>query len=300
MSRTSEVPSSSGAGSAVAPRLFKGHGTENDFVLLEDLDAAAPLSAQLVRSLCDRRSGIGADGLLRVVRTKCAAEPDVRSQADEAEFFMDFHNADGSVAEMCGNGLRVFAQYLRFAGLCSGDLTIATRGGSRRVHFDGDDISVEMGRPVGRAEHPGVAVAGLTPGRFSVAAYDLPNPHVVVRLADNAAAELAGLDLVQPPSVQPPLPDGQNVEFVTLVGDHQLAMRVHERGVGETRSCGTGICAAVAAVTAGSADPEPWTVDVPGGRCTVSHNPDGQLVLTGPAVLVAEVHLQPEWLSQVR
>src|SRR5664279_820632 len=113
---------------------LKGHGTENDFIVLPDLDAVLSLSPSLVRSLCDRHSGIGADGVLRVVRTKLVTEPDVLQQADVAQFFMDYHNADGSLAEMCGNGARVFGRYLQQAGLLAGSsTTIATRGGPRQL-----------------------------------------------------------------------------------------------------------------------------------------------------------------------
>ena len=271
--------------------VLKGHGTENDFVVVPDLDAALSLSASLVRSLCDRHAGIGADGVLRVVRTKLATEPDVQAQAEQgAEYFMDYRNADGSIAEMCGNGVRVFARYLQHAGLVHGDTVVATRGGVRPVSFDGSDVTVGMGAAVTRAEQP------LVEGRWTGSAYELPNPHVVVELAD--LDELAELDLSTPPTVEPVLPDGQNVEFFVRTGPNRVQLRVHERGVGETRSCGTGICA-VAVVASAGALAEPWQVDVPGGRCTVAEV-DGELTLSGPAVLVAEIELDPAWLQAHR
>ena len=275
--------------------VMKGHGTENDFVVLPDLDAVVSVSPSLVRALCDRRAGVGADGVLRVTRTALATEPDVRAQADVAEYFMDYHNADGSIAEMCGNGLRVFGRYLQRVGLADAGagLTVATRGGPKALSFDGDHISVELGPATVRPERPRVSAGGLH-GEFDSVALNLPNPHVVVTLA--TLADLAALRLTEPPRVQPGLPEGQNVEFVAHVGPGRLRMRVYERGVGETRSCGTGICAVVAAV-AGSGE---WVVEVPGGECRVWWNAAGNLVLSGPAVLVASVELSPEWLAAHR
>ena len=271
---------------------IKGHGTENDFLLIPDLDGALSLSAGLVRALCDRHAGIGADGVLRVVRTKLASEPEVRSQADEAEFFMDYRNADGSAVEMCGNGVRVVGRYLQQAGLAGDGVKLATRGGVKTLHFDGDQITVAMGMatvlpetPMVNASHAGTALV-------------VPNPHVVVELAGER--ELAELDLRRPPLVEPPLPDGQNVEFFVRRGPNHVVMRVHERGVGETRSCGTGICA-VAVVAAGErAGAGSWQVDLPGGRCTVGWAEDGSVTLSGPAVLVGEVTIGADWLAAHR
>lgn len=281
-------------------RALKGHGTENDFVVLPDLEGVLSVSPSLVRALCDRHAGIGGDGVLRVVRTANATEPDVLAQADVAEYFMDYHNADGSIAEMCGNGVRVFARYLASAGHvdpASGPVNVATRGGTRRVWFDqsSGDISVDMGHSVLRTETPKVSATGLL-GEYGATAIDMPNPHVVIEIEDGAA--LAALDLTVAPVVSPPLPEGQNIEFIVRTGEQALAMRVHERGVGETRSCGTGICAAVVAA-AGRPSGE-WTVDVPGGRCRVSWTETGAVVLTGPAELVADLTLSEAWLSAHR
>jgi len=255
-------------------KFVKGHGTENDFVLLPDLPEAA-FTPELVRALCDRRAGLGADGALRVAR-------------DGAGWFMDYRNADGSVAEMCGNGVRVFARYLVDAGLAApGSFRVGTRGGPKRVSVPAaGPVTVDMGPPELLPGTPTVL------GRVAVPV-SMGNPHVVVPLPDQA--DLAGLDLTRPPEVSPPLPDGQNVEFVVRRGPRHLALRVHERGVGETRSCGTGVCAAVVATVHGGqqgADGrgEPWTVDVPGGRLSVAWS--DSVTLTGPAVLVA----RGEWL----
>jgi diaminopimelate epimerase len=278
-------------------RALKGHGTENDFVVLPDLDGAISLTPALVQALCDRTAGIGGDGVLRVVRSENSDE--AKESAGEAEYFMDYRNADGSVAEMCGNGIRVFLRYLQRVSLVGESAAVATRGGivSVRSGTDGD-ISVHIGLPLVLADRPVATVAPL-PARTALAAVRLPNPHVVVAVSPD---ELAALDLSRPPMIEPGLPDGQNVEFVAVLGPRHLRMRVHERGVGETRSCGTGICAAAvaAASDAGTgADGSSWQVDVPGGTCRVSWHPDGAIELIGPAVIVAELELDEAWLARV-
>ena len=275
-------------------RLVKGHGTENDFLVLPDLDGAIDLRPELVRALCDRHAGLGADGILRLVRSE--NDPESKEMADEAPFFMDYRNADGSVAEMCGNGIRVFLRYLIATGLVERDAAVATRGGVRRARTSGDgNVTVHMGLPRILADRP-VATAASSAG-LPGAAVEMPNPHVVVPV--ESVEELAALDLTSAPNVEPARPDGQNVEFVVRLGARHLQMRVHERGVGETRSCGTGICAAaVATAEADGTGPDgiPWQVDVPGGTCEVVWHPRG-VELTGPAVLVATIDVDPDWLE---
>lgn len=278
-------------------RLTKGHGTENDFLILEDLDGAIDLTPATVRALCDRRAGLGADGILRVVRSE--NDPDSRPMADEAEFFMDYRNADGSLAEMCGNGARVFHRYLLRQSLVGQSAAVATRGGTRRVRARGDgNVTVSMGLPRVLADRPIVTAALLPP--VPGTALTIPNPHVVVPVPSESV--LDDLDLTGPPLVDPPLPEGQNVEFVVRTGDRHLRMRVHERGSGETRSCGTGICAAAVAVAisdGAGADGSTWRVEVPGGTCEVvwtSTPGRGDVELTGPAVLVAEIEVDDQWL----
>jgi diaminopimelate epimerase len=276
-------------------RLIKGHATENDFLVLPDLDGAIALSPEVVRALCDRHAGLGADGVLRVVRSE--NDPDAKEMAADAAFFMDYRNADGSVAEMCGNGARVFLRYLIRAGLVETEAAVATRGGIRRVRTSGDgNVTVQIGLPRFLADRP-VATAASSPPAPGIA-LELPNPHVVVPVS--TAEQLAGLDLSSPPVVEPPLPNGQNVEFVVRSGPRRLSMRVHERGVGETRSCGTGICAAAVAAAESDgvgADGLPWWVDIPGGTCEVVWHQDGEVELTGPAVLVADVEVDDGWLA---
>ncbi|WP_328320011.1 diaminopimelate epimerase [Streptomyces sp. NBC_00388] len=269
---------------------LKGHGTENDFVIVPDPDNVIDLPAAAVAALCDRRAGIGGDGLLRVVRS--AAHPEAQELAGEAEWFMDYRNSDGSVAEMCGNGVRVFAHYLQRAGLVDdGDLAVATRGGVKRVHLaKNGDITVSMGRAVLPAAGVTVTVGDRAWPALNV---NMGNPHAVAFVEDLAHAG----DLLSVPQFAPAsaYPDGVNVEFVVDRGERHVAMRVHERGSGETRSCGTGACAvAVAAARRDGIDPAltgeavTYTVDLPGGRLQITELPDGDIEMTGPAVIVAE------------
>ncbi|MER6273414.1 diaminopimelate epimerase [Streptomyces sp900105755] len=278
---------------------LKGHGTENDFVIVPDPDNALDLTPAAVAALCDRRSGIGADGVLHVVRS--AAHPEAKGMAADAEWFMDYRNGDGSIAEMCGNGVRVFARYLQHAGhVTEGDLTVATRGGVKTVHIAKDgDVTVGMGRARLPEGDVTVSVGDRTWPARNV---NMGNPHAVAFVEDLADAG----DLYTPPPFSPPsaYPEGVNVEFVADRGPRHVAMRVHERGSGETRSCGTGACAvAVAAARRDGADPSAtgtpatYTVDVPGGRLVITERPDGEIEMTGPAVIVATGEIDTEWLE---
>jgi diaminopimelate epimerase len=261
---------------------IKGHGTGNDFVILPDPDGALDLTPELVAALCDRHRGIGADGVLRVVRS--AKHPDAAGFAAEAEWFMDYWNADGSFAEMCGNGVRVFTRYLLSAGLAvpsAGGLPIATRAGVVRAVIEAETISVRMTTP--RV----YAASTATTGPLSIpgAAVDCGNPHLVCMLS----TPLEDLDLHVPPGHDEALfPQGVNVEFVAPVGDLHVRMRVHERGSGETLSCGSGALAVGAVVLRDAGRTEGVvTVDLPGGRLTVTATASGEWWLAGPAVLVA-------------
>jgi diaminopimelate epimerase len=267
----------------------KGHGTGNDFVLLPDHDGSRygeRVEAEFVRALCDRRRGIGADGVIRVVRSGSPGLPD----APGAQWFMDYVNADGSLAEMCGNGVRVLVRHLLTEGLVPDDGTpvaIGTRGGVMHVdvHDDGD-LTVDMGRvrsPMSGSPVHVDAVDVRGPGT----AVAMPNPHAVVQVGDlDTVGRLHEAPVLHPWAL---FPDGANVEFVVPVGPAHVAMRVWERGVGETLSCGTGVCAV--AWVAMERDEAPagttYTVDVPGGRLWVTQDEAGSLHLRGPAVLVA-------------
>ena len=273
--------------SPVGVEFVKGHGTENDFVLLPDPDGRLDVTPARARAICDRRAGLGADGVIRVAR------------AGDGRFFMDYRNADGSLAEMCGNGARVFARYLVDAGWQRpGRFDIVTRGGVRAVDVpDSGDVAVAMG-PVGL----GVTTLARVGGRdLAGIAVNVGNPHLVCLVDDELT-----LDLSRPPGVDAAVFDhGVNVEFFRPVDPHTVRMRVHERGSGETRSCGTGTVA-VAAVrmhALGRPDGE-LTVQVPGGAVRVrlaAGTPEGPTfagaTLIGPTAFVARGYLDPSlWL----
>ncbi|WP_175986095.1 diaminopimelate epimerase [Microbacterium tenebrionis] len=277
----------------------KGHGTGNDFVIIADPDGELDLTPEQVAALCDRHFGIGADGVLRVVRSTAIPEG-AAALAEEpaAEWFMDYRNADGSIAEMCGNGVRVFAHYLLRAGLATieqgSTLPIGTRAGIRDVTTSANGYQVDLGRWKLSGDNPLAKARGLDVARPGLG-IDVGNPHVVVALASEQ--ELEGLELEYIPELDPALPNGANVEFVVpgepLVRDGigHVSMRVFERGVGETLSCGTGVAATALAVRywAGDRAPDNWRVEVPGGTLGVRMFPaeDGEHVaLSGPAQLV--------------
>lgn len=273
----------------------KGHGTQNDFVILRDRhDMLAPTAAD-VRFLCHRRVGIGGDGLLRAVKAGHVAGHDAEADL----WFMDYRNADGSVAEMCGNGIRVFARFLAEEGLLGGSSArIATRAGVKEVELLGtDQVRVAMS-PV---RVTASSVVEHQRRRFAATGVDVGNPHAVCRVGDagsDAGDTRLGLDTLDlttaPRHDTTTYPHGVNVEFVEQVADHHIAMRVFERGVGETMSCGTGTVAAATAarVWAGEQGDATWRVDVLGGTVEIAFDQD-TVWMTGPAVIVArgEVHM---------
>jgi diaminopimelate epimerase len=279
----------------------KGHGTGNDFVLFADPDGEVSLGPAQLAAIADRHFGVGGDGVIRAVRSKNLPEGAAALAEDEsAEWFMDYHNADGSPAEMCGNGIRVYARFLIDNGLAElgqGEtLTIGTRGGVRDLQRNAQGFQVDLGRwslaggePLVRAKNLKVSRPGL--------GIDVGNPHVVVALSSED--ELASADLSFIPQLDPEPAEGANVEFVVpmepLVNDGvgHIRMRVHERGSGETLSCGTGAAAAALAIRywAGAGAPNNWKVDLPGGTLGVRMwaAEDGEHVsLSGPAELVFE------------
>jgi|SRR5215472_5639234 len=267
-------------------RYAKGHGTGNDFIIVPDLDDQLELGADVVRQLCDRHAGIGADGVLRVVGRASGSAP----------WFMDYRNRDGTIAEMCGNGIRVFARYLLDHRLADGpDLVIATRAGTRTVRQEPDGaLTVDMG-PASIGRPSWAVIAGR---RYTGVSVFVGNPHLVCLIAK----PIAGIDLSQPPEIdEDAFPAGVNVEIARVTGDHVLEMRVHERGSGETLSCGTGAVATAVAAAGGAGEwpgtpgQIPWVVDVRGGRLTVIPSATASL-LTGPAEIVAEGETNSSWL----
>jgi diaminopimelate epimerase len=276
-------------------RFAKGHGTGNDFVILPDPHGLLDLPAELVASLCDRHTGLGGDGVLRVVRAAAAGVPGVPGE-QAAEWFMDYRNADGSLAEMCGNGVRVFARYLLDEGLADGpELAVATRAGLRVVGVEADgQLTVNMGGASvtgeGSVQLGGQLLTGL--------AISVGNPH----LACVVGEPVADIDLSAPRLV--PAAEavaGVNVEVLRVTGEHEIEMRVHERGSGVTLSCGTGAVAAAVAAAASAGEwltggESSWIVNVPGGRLAVTPSATASL-LTGPAEIVAWGEVAAGWLA---
>jgi diaminopimelate epimerase len=280
----------------------KGHGTQNDFVLLPDLDGRLPLQAAAVAALCDRRRGIGADGVLRVTTAGAAADAGVFDRLPEGvaagDWYMDYRNADGSIAQMCGNGVRVFAHYLRACGLENRDeFVVGSLAGPRPVVLHGwdatnADVTVEMGKA--NLLGTGEAIVGGRP--FAGIAIDVGNPHLACVDPDLGADELAALDVAAPVRFDAgQFPDGVNIEVLTAPSNGSVSMRVHERGVGETRSCGTGtVAAAVAALAYQGATTGTLAVCTPGGEVSVTVT-DASSYLRGPSVLVAGGEISEEW-----
>jgi diaminopimelate epimerase len=280
----------------------KGHGTQNDFVLLRDLDAALALTPSAVSALCDRRRGLGADGVLRVTTAGAALAASVLDRlpdgVDSGDWYMDYRNADGSIAQMCGNGVRVFAHYLRVSGLEPRDeFVVGSLAGPRpvtthRVDQANADVTVDMGK----ANRLGSGEAVVGGRRFAGLAVDVGNPHLACVDPGLTAAALAALDVAAPVTFdRAQFPDGVNVEVLTAPENGAVVMRVHERGVGETRSCGTGtVAAAVAALAMTGAATGTLRVQVPGGEVVVTIS-EATSYLRGPSVLVAQGELSGEW-----
>ncbi|WP_413334436.1 diaminopimelate epimerase [Brevibacterium sp. GP-SGM9] len=308
---------------------LKGHGTQNDFVLLSDDDSELEMHPETIALLADRRAGLGADGIIRIVRSAKSGIPGAAEQAEAgAEWFMDYYNHDGSLSEMCGNGVRVFAHTLVTTGRVPADtkdILVGTRDGIKTVRTTlnpalgvqtGDGLQTTTPNAPGSADDAWYTIdmgewsldenssVLVTTGGIEVArpglSVETGNPHTVVALAE--AVELEGADLRDAPVLDPVPPQGSNVEYIVMEparsdvagGEGALRMRVFERGVGETRSCGTGACAAAIAAHhwAGPNSPLQWRVDVPGGQLRIGIDPNqngtaGRVTLAGPAVLVA-------------
>lgn len=283
-----------GAADSDGIEFIKGHGTHNDFVILPDDHAEIDLDEQLVRTLCDRRAGIGGDGVLRIATAGALVDAGVLPGLPEGvrptEWFMDYRNADGSIAEMCGNGVRVFAHALVATGRAEpGVLRVGTRSGLRPATILEQQggravVCVEMGAPV----LLGVSSARWGDRTFAGLAVDMGNPHLACVVPGLEPGSLRDLPIHESPVFDPEFfPNGVNVEIATPVTDGRISMRVHERGAGETMSCGTGIVAtAVAGLADAGKSTGEVTVVVPGGELRVLIGDRGS-TLTGPSELVA-------------
>lgn len=288
----------------------KGHATGNDFVMLADPEGTLELTAEHVAALADRHFGLGADGVIRAVPTHQMPEYAYQVQSDPtAYWFMDYRNADGSIAEMCGNGVRLFVHFLiqeKLVDLPIGSsLRMGSRAGVKEVTRLENGYAVNLG-PWGLI-HAEQAAATSLDSTVNLTTWDqarpalsisMGNPHTVVALAE--LGELTDLDLGKLPEVQPQPGNGTNVEFVVpadplvIDGVGQVTMRVYERGVGETLSCGTGACAAAAAVRYWARSTQVinhWVVNIPGGQVAVSFHQNSEgtedVLLSGPAQLIS-------------
>lgn len=277
----------------------KGHGTENDFIIVNDFEGQLDFDAERVAALCDRHAGIGADGLLRVIRAQALVDNgEIEALAEgiaPTDWFMDYRNADGSIAEMCGNGTRVFAHWVAAQGLVPYpqddeelSFTVGTRAGAKPVIVHSYDsrhaeVSVEMGQP----EVMGLSTANMAGQSYAGLGVDMGNPHLAATIPGLSAEGLNELQLELPEYDPEFFPHGLNLEVVTPLADGEVHMRVFERGVGETRSCGTGtVAAAVSALADAGAVTGSVKVHVPGGQVTVEVREDGS-TLRGPSEIVA-------------
>jgi diaminopimelate epimerase len=285
----------------------KGHGTQNDFVVLPDLGAMLDLSPSVVSALCDRRRGLGADGVLRVITAGAALEAGVLDRLPEGvagdDWYMDYRNADGSVAQMCGNGVRVFAHYLRTSGMeTREEFVVASLAGPRPVVVhDVDDYRADITVEMGKVNRLGNGVATVGGRRLTGLGVDVGNPHLACVVPDLTDGELAILDVGAPVEFDlAQFPDGVNVEVLTPLTDGAVRMRVHERGVGETRSCGTGtVAAACAALEQHGKSAGEVLVRVPGGEVCVTIA-ETTSFLRGPSILVARGELADDWWAANR
>ncbi|MGV0992824.1 MAG: diaminopimelate epimerase [Mycobacterium sp.] len=280
----------------------KGHGTQNDFVVLLDLPGHLDLRPAAVAAVCDRRRGLGADGVLRVTTAEAAMAIGVLSRLPEGvagdDWYMDYRNADGSIAQMCGNGVRVFAHFLRTRGLETRDeFVVATLAGPRPVVVGhADQVNAEVTVEMGKVNRFGTGTATVGGRVFTGLAVDVGNPHLACVDPDLTERDLAALAVADPvrfDSAQ--FPEGVNVEILTAPADGVVWMRVHERGVGETRSCGTGTVAATAAALAHQGlHTGSLRVRVPGGEVAVEIT-ETTSYLRGPSVLLAHGEIADAW-----
>ncbi|WP_169170976.1 diaminopimelate epimerase [Bifidobacterium oedipodis] len=295
---------------SIPQQVTKVHATGNDFVVYLDQTGQWEPTGEEIRLLCDRHFGIGGDGLIRL--TKPAFVSDLSdSQRQEAhdggaEWFMDYRNADGSLAEMCGNGTRAITLFAQHEGVADVNkpFRLGTRAGVKTLtpHGSmapyGDNVfQVDMGKwIIGEDNAYEVTIPG-TKGSARGTFVDMGNPHVVAVVEDafSTLPTVEDLDLVVKPVVNPTIETDQNVEFVRIddideqTGIGEATMRVNERGCGETLSCGTGLCA-TGVVLRSKTGIEHWDITVRGGTLRVDVSQQ-DVKLTGSATLVGAIEL---------
>lgn len=279
--------------SLLNPRtIFKGHGTENDFLIIFDEKGELDLSPEKIALLCDRRKALGADGILRVIRAGSLGET-LPAGVSEDMWFMDYRNADGSLAEMCGNGVRVFAHFIFLHGLVdSSEFPVATRGGVKNVRVHEADayaarVSVDMGTP----QILGESTGSVDDHDLHGLGVDMGNPHLACVVPELSPEDLYHWRFQSATFDTAMFPHGVNLEVLTPLHDGRVYMRVLERGVGETRSCGTGtVAAATAALAAANKKHGTVEVRVPGGAVEVEIN-ETTSILSGPSRIVARIEV---------
>jgi len=263
----------------------KAHGTGNDFVVVEDLADRWRLTPELVRAVCDRHFGVGADGLIRI------------APGTSAPFFMDYRNADGSLAEMCGNGVRVVAKYLGDRGHVGSAFDLETRAGVKHLELHADDhgrvdrVTADMGAPELEEGERRLEVDGAV---VAATCLSMGNPHAVVFVDDVDTAPVTTLGPLL--ETHPAFPGRTNVEFAQVLDAATVRQRTWERGVGETMACGSGACAALVAANEAGLVPTRAEIRFPGGTLLVERT-EHEVLLTGPAERVCEATLDEAWLA---
>jgi diaminopimelate epimerase len=264
----------------------KAHGTGNDFVVIEDLTDRYSIAPELVRAVCDRHFGVGADGLIRI------------APGERAPFRMDYRNADGSPAEMCGNGVRVVGKYLGDRGHVGSSFDLETGAGVKHLELHADDrgcidrVTVDMGAPSIEETERKLEVDGRV---LTATCLSMGNPHAVLLVDDVDAAPVTTLGpLVE---THPAFPGRTNVEFAQVVDERTVRQRTWERGVGETLACGTGACAVAVATQTLGLTGRPVVIELRGGRLELDWTPGGTVRMTGPAREVAHGTLAGELLA---
>ena len=261
----------------------KSQGLGNDFIVIEDLDGGVDLSSAAIKALCDRRFGIGADGLI------------LAKGSESADYFMSYYNADGSIAEICGNGIRVLAKYIHDHIEPRTALSLETGAGVKNVVLAVEDsevisVAVDMGPPELTPTRIPVdtglerfvdEILEIEGTQYRLTAVSMGNPHVVNFVDEIAVApvETSG-PLLEESSL---FPDKANIEFVEVKATDYLKVRVWERGVGETLACGTGACAALVAAHLNGRSGRSAQVELPGGVLLIEWLPEGNIKMTGPA-----------------
>jgi len=271
----------------------KMEGLGNDFIITHEVDEKdIPSIQNQVKRLCDRRRGIGADGIILVLKS------------DHCEFRMRIFNSDGSEPEMCGNGIRCFALYADLFGLSkSSKLTIETLAGKIVTEvIDNNRVIVNMGNPVlNAADIPVKELSGRVVQKllhvdnkeFRITAVSMGNPHAVIYVDDQITDELV-LEWGPKIEVHEYFPKKTNVEFIKVLSPKEIQMRVWERGCGETQACGTGACASVVSGIINALHENAVTVHLPGGNLDISWDGDEHhpVYMTGPARVVFQGSVQ--------